>query len=138
MFSSQQTFTINGDNNEALAKVLQLALELSNWSKSGRREIKAFYEDKNGLVLCSYDCCGSTAYPLMATVPVLVEHINQYLDKLSNDDVLRLAGPKPDNDGTVRLGWEVFHPLWYGENKIDKYELAAVVAVRPCWIVYGK
>lgn len=137
MFSSQQTFTINGDNDKALEKVLQLALELSSWSKNDR-EIKAFYEDKNGLVLCSYECVGSTAYPFTATIPVLVEHINQYLDKLSDEEVLRMAGPEPDNDGTVRLGWEVFHPLWYGENEIDKYELAAVIAVRPCWIIYGK
>ena len=137
MFSSQQTFTINGDNDKALEKVLQLALELSSWSQNDR-EIKAFYEDTNGLVLCSYDCVGSTVYPFKATIPVLVEHINQYLNKLSDKDIRRLAGEEPDNDGTVRLGWEVFHPLWYGENEIEKYELAAVIAVRPCWIVYGK
>lgn len=137
MFSSEQTFTINGDNNEALTKVLQLALDLSGF-KQAPRKIKAFYEDKNGLVLCSYECEGSTAYPFEATIPVLVEQINQYIKKLSNDAILRLAGKKPDNDGTVELGWEVFHPLWYGDNKIDKYELSAIIAVRPSWIVYGK
>lgn len=133
MFSSEQNFTINGDNDKALEKVLQLALDLCGW-----KEIKAFYEDKNGLVLCAYKCNGSTEYPFKATIPVLVEQINQYIDNLSNGDVLRLAGEEPDNDGTVRLGWEVFHPLWYGENEIDKYELSAVLAVRPSWIVYGK
>ena len=133
MFSSEQTFTINGDKNNVLEKVLQLALDLCGW-----KGIKAFYEDKNGLVLCSYECSGSTIYPFEATIPVLVEQINQYIDNLSNEDVLRLAGIEPDIDGSVRLGWEVFHPLWYGENKVDKYELAAVIAVRPCWIVYGK
>lgn len=137
MFSSEQTFTINGDSNEALTKVLQLALDLSGWGQT-KKQIKAFYEDKNGLVLCSYECSGSTAYPFEATIPVLVEQINQYIKKLSDKDILRLAGEEPDNDGTVRLGWEVFHPLWYGDNKIDRYELAAVIAVRPCWIVYGK
>ena len=134
MFSSEQTLTINGDSNDALGKVLQLALDLCG----GRKEIKAFYEDKNGLVLCKYECSGSTEYPFKATIPVLVEQINQYINNLSSENVLRLAGEEPDNDGTVRLGWEVFHPLWYGDNKIDKYELAAVIAVRPCWIVYGK
>lgn len=133
MFSSEQNFTINGDDDKALEKVLQLALDLCGW-----KEIKAFYEDKNGLVLCAYKCSGSTEYPFKATIPVLVEQINQYIDNLSNEDVLRLAGEAPDNDGTVILGWEVFHPLWYGKNEIDKYELAAVIAVRPCWIVYGK
>ena len=133
MFSSEQNFTINGDNDKALEKVLQLALDLCGW-----KGIEAFYEDKNGLVLCKYKCDGSTEYPFKATIPVLVEQINQYIDNLSNEDVLRLAGIEPDIDGTVRLGWEVFHPSWYGENKVDKYELAAVIAVRPCWIVYGK
>lgn len=46
MFSSEQTFTINGDNNQALEKVLQLALDLDGW-----KGIKAFYKDVNGLVL---------------------------------------------------------------------------------------
>lgn len=133
MFSSEQTFTINGDNNESLAKVLHLAMELI-----GHHQIKAFYEDKNGLVLCDYKCSGSTEYPFVPTVPILVEQINQYLDNLSDKDILRLAGEEPDNDGTVRLGWEVFHPLWYGENEIDNYEIASVIAIRPCWIVYGK
>ena len=133
MFSSEQTFTINGDNNEMLEKVLQLALDVCGW-----KGIKAFYEDKNGLVFCTYECNGSTKYPFEATVPVLVEQINQYIKKMSMEDVKKLAGTAPDNDGTVRLGWEVFHPLWYGENKIEKYELAAVLAIRPCWIVYGK
>ena len=133
MFSSEQTFTINGDDNEALGKVLQLALDLCGWNR-----IKAFYEDKNGLVLCSYDCNGSKKYPFEATIPVLVEQINQYINNLSSEDIFRLAGEYPDNDGTINLGWEVFHPLWYGKNKIKKYESAAVIAIRPCWIVYGK
>lgn len=133
MFSSEQTFTINGDNNQALEKVLQLALDLCGW-----KGIEAFYKDVNGLVLCGYKCSGSTEYPFEATVPVLVEQINLYIKNLSSEDILRLAGEEPDNDGTVRLGWEVFYPLWYGDNKINKYELAAVIAVRPCWIIYGK
>lgn len=133
MFSSEQTFTINGNSNEALRKVLQLALEIS-----GTSDVKAFYEDKNGLVLCRYDCSGSTSYPFKATIPVLVEQINEYISNLSSEDIIRLAGEEPDNDGTVVLGWEVFHPLWFGINEIEKYEQSAIIAVRPCWIVYGK
>ena len=133
MFSSEQIFDINGDNNSNLEKVLRLALELS-----GCKKIEAFYEDANGLVLCDCECDGSTKYPFEATIPVLVEQINQYINKLSNEKVLRLAGPEPDNDGTVRLGWEVFCPLWYGKNEIVKYEECAVIAIRPSWIVYAK
>lgn len=133
MFSSEQTFTINGDNDNFLEKVLKLALELS-----GTKAIKSFYKDVRGLVLCGYECKGATEYPFEPTVKVLVEQINQYISKLSSTEVFQLAGPEPDNDGTVRLGWEVFCPLWFGDNKIEKYEWEAVIAVRPCWIVYGK
>lgn len=133
MFSCQQSFTINGDNREALARVLNLALELSGYKK-----VKAFYEDKNGLVFCWSSCKGASSYPFEATVPVLVEQIFQYISNLTCEDVIRLAGEEPDIDGTVYLGWEIFYPLWYGENEIDKYEWAAMLAVRPCWIVYSK
>lgn len=133
MFSTEQKFCINGDNNEALAKVLQLALELS-----GTNGIKAFYEDTNGLVLCKYDSSGTIEYPFEPTIPVLVEQVNQYIKKLTNDDIQRLAGKEPDIDGTVRLGWEIFHPLWYGEHKLNDYKPAAIIAVKPCWIIYHK
>lgn len=113
--------------------MLELALELCSW-----KSVKAFYEDKNGLVFCAYECDGSTTYPFKATIPILVEQINQYIDNLPREDIVRLAGDEPDVDGTIRLGWEVFHPLWYGENEIEEYENAAILAVRPCWIIYGK
>ena len=132
MLSDMQTFTISGETKEALQEVLQLAIKLSGWS------IKAFFQDKNGLVFCFYKSNGDTEYPFKPTVPVLVEQVYQYLDDLNAEDITRLAGNEPDIDGTVVLGWEVFHPLWYGENEIEKYNDNAVIAVRPCWIVYGK
>lgn len=133
LFSSEQTFTINGEYDDALEKVLTLALELS-----GTKSIKAFYKDIKGLVLCDYKCSRGTEYPFEPTIKVLVEQIKQYIKSLSKEEIVALAGIAPDNDGTVVLGWEVFHPLWYGENKIENYELSALIAVRPCWIVYGK
>ena len=133
MFSSEQTFTINGDNYTMLDKVLELAINLSGW-----KSIKAFYYDEKGLVLCPYKCGDSVEYPFVPSITTLREHIRSYINDLSSEDILRLAGEEPDNDGTVRLGWEVFYPLWYGENKITNYEQAAILAVRPCWIVYGK
>ena len=132
MFSSEQSFTINGDDDDDLRKVLQLAIELNGG------KIKSFYEDEKGLVLCGYQCGGSTNYPFEPTIPVLVEQIKQYINGLSEEFLVNLAGEAPGNDGTVELGWEVFHPLWYGDNKVEKYEMAAVIAIRPCWIVYGK
>ena len=132
MFSSEQTFTINGDSDVELGKVLRLALDISG------QEVKSFYEDPNGLVLCGYECDGSTKYPFKATIPILVEQIKQYINDLSSENVLNLAGEAPDVDGTVRLGWETFHPEWDGEDKIEKNVMAAILAIRPCWIIYAK
>ena len=133
MFSTEQRFTINGEYDEALEKVLKLAMELS-----GEKSIKSFYKDKKGLVFCSYKCCGLTEYPFEPTIKVLVEQIKDYIKNLSEEDVLLLAGNAPDVDGTVVLGWEVFYPLWYGENEVEKFEWSAVFAVRPSWIIYAK
>ena len=133
MFSTEQHFTVNGEKKEDLEKVLNLALKLS-----GHKGIKSFYKDKNGLVLCWTDCDRATSYPFEATIPILSEQIMQYITSLPNDEILNLAGPCPDIDGTVRLGWEIFHPLWYGENELEKYEWAAMLAIRPSWIIYAK
>lgn len=133
MFSCEQKFTINGCDDEVLEKVLDLALNICGW-----KEIKAFYEDKNGLVFYPYECDNTTKYPFKATIPILVEQINQYIANLSNEDLERLAGKIPDIDGIVELGWEVFYPLWYGKNEIEEYDEAAILAVRPCWIVFSK
>lgn len=132
MFSSEQNFTINGEDDKALEKVLELAFELSG------DKIKSFYEDKNGLVFCWTEREKFKTYPFEPTIPVIVEQIKQYINKLLPDDVLRLAGDEPGVDGTVRLGWEVFYPLWYGENEIENYEMSSFLAVRPSWIVYAK
>ena len=135
MFSSAQMFTINGCEDDDLEKVLELALELSGWG-----EVESFYEDKNGLVLCAYECeCdGSKVYPTTPTIPMLVEQINQYIKSLPQEDIIRVAGNRPSIDGIVELGWEVFHPLSYGKNKVENYELAGIIGVRPCWIIFSK
>lgn len=133
MFSSEQHFVINGENKNDLEKVLKLALDLADY-----KSVKAFYKDPKGLVLCWYECKGSTPYPFEATIPVLVEQIMQYLNSLTTDEIFNLAGNCPDIDGSVELGWEVFHPLWYGENDLENYTGYEIIAIRPSWVIYGK
>ena len=132
MFSFGQKFTINGDDYENLKNVLDFAMSLNE------NEVVSFYQDKKGLVFCEDVCYGATEYPFIPTSTVLVEQIKQYLKNLSDSEITNLAGEAPDNDGSVELGWEVFYPLWYGEDKIEKYETPSFLAVRPCWIVYSK
>ena len=116
MFSSEQKFTINGYKDKDLEKVLQLALNLC-----GRNDIKAFYEDVNGLVFCSYKCNKSTEYPFNATKPILIEQIKQYIKNLPNEEIVRLAGDKPNDYSSVILGWEVF--IRYGLEKINLIDM---------------
>lgn len=130
MFSSEQTFTINGDKYEILAKVIEFALKIS-----GHIDVGGYYVDKKGLVWCSY---GGSSYPFKATIPIMVEQAKQYIEGLTYEETERLAGEEPDNDGSVYLGWEVFYPLWYGDNGLENYSSGAFLAIRPCWIVYGK
>lgn len=137
MFSSEQTFTINGDNDNMLKKVLELALECCGWNSG----INAFYKDINGLVFCPYKSTHDDdvfEYLFKPTIPVIIEQIKDYINNLFPDEIIRLAGPEPDIDGTVNLGWELFYPLWFGPNKIENYKQSAILAVRPCWIVYAK
>lgn len=130
MFSSEQTFTINGDKYETLSKVIDFALKIS-----GHSDVEGYYIDKQGLVWCSY---GGSPYPFKATTPIMVEQAKQYIEGLTHEETERLAGEEPDNDGSVYLGWEVFYPLWYGDNGLENYSSGAFLAIRPCWIVYGK
>lgn len=140
MFSSEQKFIINGDSKDALEQVITLAMKLEDV-----KTVESFYYDENGiLVICDYmesELDDEIKYPFEPTTKVLVEQIYSYITTLkieSPELLIKLAGEEPDDDGDVVLGWEVFHPLWYGEHKIEPYGMNSFLAVKPCWIVYGK
>lgn len=87
-------------------------------------------------MICEYNCPGDeTTYPLKVNAKILVEQIYNYINDLSTEDILKMAGEEPDTDGSVILGWELFYPSWYGEYKIDPYKPRAI---KPTWIVYRK
>lgn len=136
MFSSEQIFNINGCDDNALNEVLNLAKKLSD-----NPQIKAFRKGPKGLVFYYTD--RSTRgdiqkYPFPATNPVIIEQIKDYIKNLSREEIKMLAGPCPDIDGSVELGWEVFCPLWYGKNEIEEHDWGEFLAVRPSWIVFAK
>ena len=139
MFSSEQKFAVNGDDKEDLIKVIKLAMELNDIS-----EVKSFFIDKNGcLVICSYkdNDADEVKYPFNPSPVVLAEQIYNYIYTIKlerPEQITALAGKEPDNDGSVDLGWEVFAPSWYGEYEIRPYHQNAFLAVKPCWIIYGK
>lgn len=138
MFSSYQKFSVNGEDDENLAAVLQLAMQLSgNTDKPD--SVESFYIDKHGyLILCTYlnsDNELEKQYPFKPTIPVLIEHIKSYIGELSDKDKERIAGSEPDTDGSTKLGWEVFAPSCH---EIEPYDYNVIVAIRPCWIIYEK
>lgn len=131
MFSSNQIFTINGDNNEDLEKAIQLALDLSE------DKINSFRIDEDGLHLSWIkDRDNYTNYPFEPTTKVIVEHFKDYLSKIEN--IEEIIGEEPDIDGSIYLGWKVFHPLWYGEYEVKNYTFHDIVVIKPDWIIYGK
>lgn len=131
MFSSEQTFIIDGDNDENLTKVIQLIFDIS------KDKVESFYQDAKGLVFCYNEKDGNT-YPFEPTIAVLVEQIKQYIKNLSQEDVERLAGYAPCVDGTIVLGWEVFCPKYYGTENLENHKWSELFAVRPKWIAYAK
>lgn len=134
MFSSMQILNINGDSDEALELALDFALKIA-----GREKIKAFRKDPKGLAFyCRAGKSNTTEYPFPATTKVLVEQIKDYIKNLSREELFNFAGPCPDIDGSVELGWELFYPLWYGRNELEEYDGLEILAVRPSWIVYAK
>lgn len=133
MFSSEQILNINGDSDEALEVAIECAMKLA-----GRNKVEAFRKDEKGLVFYAHYENGTTKYPFEPTVKVLVEQVKDYLKSLNGAEIKAMAGPCPDVDGSVELGWELFHPLWYGPNAIEEYDFWAFLAIRPSWIVYAK
>ena len=63
MFSSEQTFIIDGDNDKNLEKAIQLIFDIS------REKVESFYEDSKGLVFCS-DKEDGIGYPFEPTIPL--------------------------------------------------------------------
>ena len=132
MFSSEQRLTVNGDDYENLKKTLEFAINLNE------HDVVSFYKDKKGLIFCDYAVENTIQYPFTSTPTVLAEQIEQYIKSLSYDEICEMAGEAPDNDGDIILGWELFFPSWYGDDEPDRYESQSFLAVRPCWIIYGK
>ena len=137
MFSSEQRLIINGEGREDLQKALEFILDYADTT------VKSFFYDEHGwLVFCDWyddEEEREQKYPFEATVPILVEQIEQYL-KNPPKQAIELMGDAQDIDGSIYKGWELFAADWRSNSpeEIEPYELNALFAVRPCWIYYAK
>lgn len=131
MFSSEQIFDITCETKEQLAKILEFALAMAG------TEINDFYiANDNTLVLCrSY--APSTKYPFTANPVIIAEHAQQHIDNIPYTEKSMLLGPRPNIDGSVEEGFQVFHPN-YSTHQINPYENNPILAIRPAWIIYAK
>jgi hypothetical protein len=143
MFSSQQTFAVNGDKKENLKLVLELAFKLNDRRYSSSDVgIDGFkLDEKQGLIFAwmpkaEKEYKGYTRYPMPISLDMAVEIVWSYLQSNEAGDIYDALG-EPDNDGSVDRGWLVYAPLWYGEYEVDEH-FYAIVGIRPDWIIYGK
>jgi hypothetical protein len=137
MFSTMQNFVINGDNYDSLKKVIDFALAISGDT------IKCYRREAEGLMFCDRKITEEVYYPFNPSPELLAEQVKEYIGRLSDEEILAMAGKRPAVDGAVILGWEVFYPLWCettltARNSIKNYRDNEVIAVRPSWIVYAK
>lgn len=72
-------------------------------------------------------------YPIKATIPILVEHILQYIREFSIEDVPDLFDSEyPSDTSRLELGINIFKPDWYSDERgIKEYNSFQLFAVQP-------
>lgn len=131
-----EKFTVVGDSKELLIKTLDFIMS------TNKIKVKGFFiEEKNGyLVFCSYTNDKDTTYPFEQTSVSLTEHIYQYIDSLSEEQLAAMGCEPNGYEEEYSIGWELFIPDWYSDDHcIDNYTWGkTVLAVKPSFIEYGK
>lgn len=139
-----KTFCASGHSKELLLDTLKFITKHISLTTNHTNLIDGFYKDKNGiLVFCKKqknDKDSIITYPFQPTETVLVEHIYQYLNELSTDELTALNAMPDDYDEESTLGWELFIPDWYSdEHGISNYTFGkTLLAVKPKIIESGK
>lgn len=70
---------------------------------------------------------------IKATIPILTEHILQYIREFSIEDTLDLFDSEPRSDmSRIEMGINIFKPDWYSDEcGIKEYNLFQIFAVQP-------
>jgi hypothetical protein len=127
MFSSEQKFSVNGEDKETLLKVITLALEMSD------NTIKAYSIDGSKIFFYWHQV--ENSYPMPATknpdtlLNLAWDHIKSDESKTANN-----LDKDLDIDGSTYSGWEVFLPHYTDNNK----HFYVTLAVKRTWIYYAK
>jgi len=136
-----RVFDINGEGQETLGRVLQLAFE----QKGSNTKAKYFVVDKKkGLILLWYvadsqkDKVTKFLTPLSAkaATPMVIEWLNS--DEAKTIE-LGDWDEDADHDGSNGAGWRVFCERWghiTGEDGLD-YD-GSIVAITPAYMWHGK
>lgn len=127
MFSSEQKFSLNGEDKDVLTKALQLMLEISGNS------IKAYTIEGSKIMFFWYPKPELNIMPTTKNVDTIV---NLAWDHLKSEEAIAAFQKEPsqDIDGTIRKGWEIFIP----DYKDTSDSFYATIGVKLAWIYYGK
>lgn len=131
-----QTFSITTEIKEQdIRDVLAMYLANTEHEVIGFKLIEK--EHQQGKVLVFYAKASEeekvTEYPIKATIPILTEHILQYIREFSIEDVPDLFDSEhPSDMSRLELGINIFKPDWYSdEHGIKEYNLFQLFAVQP-------
>lgn len=130
-----EKFTAAGDSKELLIKTLEFIISIN------KIKIKGFFIDSTGyLVFCSYTNSKETPYPYEQTTISLSEHIYQYINNLSDEELSSMKCEPSGYEEDYSIGWELFIPDHYSdEYGITNYSFGKTeLAVKPRLIEYGK
>ena len=147
------SFSASGtcDDIELLHTVLKNNLPLLNGSGkiSGYRMTQKYNsenERNNILLFCTnMKEKGYQPYPYVidtqngTDIMLLVSHIMNYIDNLTNEDLIALGCEPEGDEEDYEIGWEIYTPDWYSETYgVEDYSEDIVLAVKPKFLEYGK
>ena len=112
---------VNGNTEERLRKVLSLF------------DYKTIcgYRDENNMKLILFYSSHSSYNPFMSSLPI--EDCAPLIINWINNKAI--FAPEPDHDGINVKGWVAFNEEW---GHIKPYGYNACVAIKPCWMMFGK
>ena len=118
-------------------RVLNLALEIAFSSRKATHFIKTKVQSNSiaykneteldTLIFLYRDDKGCSPFPVTMTCNEIVPIASRFLQEVE-------YGPEPDQDGSNERGFRVFNQAW-GHIAGSR---CAIVAVQPCWMMYGK
>ena len=134
MLSSEQIFDMTCESKQQLIEIMTFLLKYAG------KNVNDFYvADDKTLVFCHNYTQMKSKYPFTPSPTVLAEQITEHMNTMRPEYYNSLIGIAPSIDGDVCDGYRIFCPhSEMPEHTIKPYNMNAIFAVRPYWIIYAK